>query len=143
MGEDEAARIRLWTVKTRRGRTGGFVEIPHRPARCVTEDLNRRWYEVNSGQVVTDVQNTFGIRVFPGWRPRLMGEWDSSGAVFEAKFMLPWYFSEETALRMRPQLQHNMWVVARARRCCRSSPAAASGGVTTMPIRCTSPDRDS
>jgi predicted phage-related endonuclease len=33
--------------------------------------------------------------------------------VFEAKFMLPWSFSEETAAeKYMPQLQHNMWVVA-------------------------------
>ena len=37
----------------------------------------------------------------------------SSGAVFEAKFMLPWSFSEETAAEKHmPQLQHNMWVAA-------------------------------
>jgi hypothetical protein len=34
-----------------------------------------------------------------------------SGAVFEAKFMLPWSFSEEAAAEKHmPQLQHNMWV---------------------------------
>jgi predicted phage-related endonuclease len=33
-------------------------------------------------------------------------------AVFEAKFMLPWSFSEEAAaLKHMAQLQHNMWVV--------------------------------
>jgi hypothetical protein len=33
--------------------------------------------------------------------------------VFEAKFMLPWSFSEEAAAeKYTPQLQHNMWVVA-------------------------------
>src|SRR5438874_5499820 len=32
-------------------------------------------------------------------------------AVFEAKFMLPWSFSEEAAAeKYMPQLQHNMWV---------------------------------
>src|SRR5205085_1780607 len=36
-----------------------------------------------------------------------------SEAVFEAKFMLPWSFSEEAAVqKYMPQLQHNMWVVA-------------------------------
>ena len=43
----------------------------------------------------------------------LDGRVESSGAVFEAKFMLPWSFSEETAAaKYMPQLQHNMWVVA-------------------------------
>ena len=38
---------------------------------------------------------------------------EASGAVFEAKFMLPWSFSEEAAAeKYVPQLQHNMWVVA-------------------------------
>ena len=33
-------------------------------------------------------------------------------AVFEAKFMLPWSFSEKAAAEKRmAQLQHNMWVV--------------------------------
>jgi predicted phage-related endonuclease len=36
-----------------------------------------------------------------------------TGAVFEAKFMLPWSFSEEGAAeKYMPQLQHNMWVIA-------------------------------
>jgi hypothetical protein len=34
-----------------------------------------------------------------------------SGAVFEAKFMLPWSFLEEAAAEKHmPQVQHNMWV---------------------------------
>jgi predicted phage-related endonuclease len=38
---------------------------------------------------------------------------EGSGAVFEAKFMLPWSFSEEGAAEKHmPQLQHNMWVTA-------------------------------
>lgn len=36
-----------------------------------------------------------------------------TGAVFEAKFMLPWNFSEEGAAEKHmAQLQHNMWVIA-------------------------------
>jgi hypothetical protein len=43
----------------------------------------------------------------------LDGRVESSGAVFEAKFMLPWSFSEEAATEKHaPQLQHNMWVIA-------------------------------
>ena len=41
------------------------------------------------------------------------GRVQGSDAVFEAKFMLPWSFSEEAAAeKYMPQLQHNMWVVA-------------------------------
>ncbi len=43
----------------------------------------------------------------------LDGRVRGSEAVFEAKFMLPWSFSEEgAAQKYMPQLQHNMWVVA-------------------------------
>ena len=42
----------------------------------------------------------------------LDGRVEGSGAVFEAKFMLPWSFSEEAAAeKYMPQLQHNMWVI--------------------------------
>src|SRR5467141_3070403 len=43
----------------------------------------------------------------------LDGMVEATGAVFEAKFMLPWSFSEEGAAEKHmPQLQHNMWVTA-------------------------------
>jgi hypothetical protein len=43
----------------------------------------------------------------------LDGRVEASGAVFEAKFMLPWSFTDEAAAEKHmPQLQHNMWVVA-------------------------------
>ena len=42
----------------------------------------------------------------------LDGMVEETGAVFEAKFMLPWSFSEEGAAEKHmAQLQHNMWVV--------------------------------
>src|SRR5260370_42110998 len=38
---------------------------------------------------------------------------EPSGAVFEAKFMLPWTFTDEAAAEKHvAQLQHNMWVIA-------------------------------
>jgi predicted phage-related endonuclease len=43
----------------------------------------------------------------------LDGRIEGSDAVYEAKFMLPWSFSEQAAAeKYMPQLQHNMWVVA-------------------------------
>ena len=45
--------------------------------------------------------------------PPSMARVEAIGAVFEAKFMLPWSFSEEAAAEKHmAQLQHNMWVVA-------------------------------
>jgi hypothetical protein len=41
----------------------------------------------------------------------LDGMVEGTGVVFEAKFMLPWSFSEEGAAEKHmAQLQHNMWV---------------------------------
>ena len=41
----------------------------------------------------------------------LDGRVEANGAVFEAKFMLPWSFTEEGAAEKHmAQLQHNMWV---------------------------------
>src|SRR5882757_4118951 len=43
----------------------------------------------------------------------LDGRVEVTSAVFEAKFMLPWAFSEEGAAEKHmAQLQHNMWVTA-------------------------------
>jgi len=113
MGDNEAALIRLWKEKR------GEVE-PEDLSRnlivqlgSVTEDLNRRWYEVNTGQMITDVQKHVRHPGLNWMAATLDGRVESSGAVFEAKFMLPWYFSEEAAVeKYAPQLQHNMWVVA-------------------------------
>ena len=80
---------------------------------AVTEDLNRRWYEANSGQSITDVQKHIRHPALHWMAATLDGRVETSGAVFEAKFMLPWSFSEEAAAeKYMPQLQHNMWVVA-------------------------------
>ena len=80
---------------------------------AVTEDLNRRWYEAHTGQVITDVQRHVRHPVLRWMAATLDGRVEGSGAVFEAKFMLPWSFSEEAAAeKYMPQLQHNMWVVA-------------------------------
>src|ERR1700728_1234997 len=113
MGNDEAALLRLWQEKR------GEVEPEDLSGNLivqlgvVTEDLNRRWYEVNTGQVITDIQRRVKHPVIRWMAATLDGRVESSGAVYEAKFMLPWSFSEEAAAeKYMPQLQHNMWVIA-------------------------------
>jgi predicted phage-related endonuclease len=113
MGDDEDALFRLWREKR------GEVEPKDLSGNLivqlgvVTENLNRRWYEANSGQVVTDVQRRIRHPVLRWMGATLDGRVQSNEAVFEAKFMLPWSFSEEAAMaKYMPQLQHNMWVVA-------------------------------
>jgi predicted phage-related endonuclease len=78
----------------------------------VTEDLNRRWYELNTGQSVKDVQKHARHPILKWMAATLDGLVADTEAVFEAKFMLPWSFSEEGAAEKHmAQLQHNMWVV--------------------------------
>src|SRR5258708_29048799 len=79
----------------------------------VTEHLNRHWYERNTGQVVTEVQRQVFHPVKRWMAATLDGIVEGTGAVFEAKFMLPWSFSEEGAAEKHmAQRQHNMWVTA-------------------------------
>ena len=48
----------------------------------------------------------------PSGEPKLVRS-SHAARLFEAKFTLPWSFSEEAAVtKYMPQLQHNMWVVA-------------------------------
>ena len=77
----------------------------------VTEALNRIWYERNTGQTVECVQHRLRHPVLRWMGATLDGIVAGSGAVFEAKFMLPWSFSEEAAAEKHmAQVQHNMWV---------------------------------
>ena len=45
----------------------------------VTEDLNRRWYEPNTGQVITDIQRRVRHPASAGWRPRSTAWWRLPG----------------------------------------------------------------
>jgi predicted phage-related endonuclease len=113
MGSDESALLRLWREKR------GEVEAEDLSANLivqlgnVTEQLNRQWYERNTGQTITEVQRRVHHPVKRWMAATLDGMIEGSGAVFEAKFMLPWTFSEEAAAEKHmAQLQHNMWVIA-------------------------------
>ena len=111
MGSDEAALIRLWREK--RGEVGPedlsgnlIVQLGN-----ATENLNRSWYERNTGRTVGDIQRLVGHSAIPWMAATLDGIVAGTGAVFEAKFMLPWSFSEEAAIEKHmAQLQHNMLV---------------------------------
>jgi predicted phage-related endonuclease len=111
MGADEVALIHLWREK--RGETGPedlsgnlIVQLG-----AVTEELNRSWYERNTGRRVTDVQRRVKHSAIPWMVATLDGTVEGTGAVFESKFMLPWSFSEEAAAeKYMAQVQHNMWV---------------------------------
>lgn len=111
MGQDEGVLLRLWREK--RGEIAPedlsnnlIVQLG-----VVTEHLNRHWYERNTGHEVTEVQRFVRHPVLRFLAATIDGKVEATGAVFEAKFMLPWAFSEEMAAeKYMAQLQHNMWV---------------------------------
>jgi len=111
MGNDEAALMRLWREK--RGELGPedlsgnlIVQLG-----LVTEELNRIWYERNTGHRVIGVQSRVKHSAISWMMATLDGVVEETGTVFESKFMLPWSFSEEAAAeKYMAQLQHNMWV---------------------------------
>ena len=111
MGQDEKALIRLWQEK--RGEVGPedlsanlIVQLG-----VVTEDLNRVWYERNTGHAITSVQTRVKHPVLSFLAATVDGMVTETGAVYEAKFMLPWSFSEGAAAeKYMAQLQPNMWV---------------------------------
>jgi hypothetical protein len=113
MGEDEAALLRLWREKRSEGEPEDLSGNLIVQLGLVTEELNRRWYEANTGGIITDVQRLVRHPTVRWIGATLDGRVEATGAVFESKFMLPWSFSEEAAAgKYMPQLQHNMWVVA-------------------------------
>src|SRR5262245_40845969 len=111
MGNDEAALVQLWHEK--RGEadpedlSGNLIV----QLGAATEELNRSWYERNTGRRITHVQRRVKHSAIPWMAATLDGIVEGTAAVFEAKFMLPWSFSEEAAVeKYMAQLQHNMWV---------------------------------
>jgi predicted phage-related endonuclease len=111
MGNDAAALVRLWREKRGEAEpddlSGNLVVQLGR----ATEELNRSWYERNTGLRVRDVQRRVRHSAIPWMAATLDGIVEGTEAVFEAKFMLPWSFSEEAAAeKYMAQVQHNMWV---------------------------------
>src|SRR5262245_58482102 len=107
MGTDEAALLHLWQEKR------GEIEPPDYSSNLIvqlgqaTEPLNRLWFERTTGHVIKDIQNWVRHPVIRWMAATLDGVVEGTGAVFEAKFMLPWSFSEEaSAEKHMAQLQH-------------------------------------
>jgi len=112
-GDDETALLRLWREKRGEVEPEDLSGDLLAQLGLATEDLNRRWYQANTGQVLTDIQRRIRHPALRWMAATLDGRVEGTGAVFEAKFMLPWSFSEEAAAEKHmAQLQHNMWVVA-------------------------------
>jgi hypothetical protein len=113
MGNDEAALIKLW--KEKRGEfepedLSGDLLVQ---LGMMTEHLNRHWYENNTGQIISEVQRRVFHPVHRWMAVTLDGRVEATGAVFEAKFMLPWNFSEgalaASSRSAHRQLRANAW----------------------------------
>src|SRR6266481_3737648 len=111
MGNDEAALVRLWREKRGEAEPENLSGNLIVQLGIATEELNRTWYERNTGRRVTGVQRRVKHSAIPWMMATLDGIVEGTEAVFEAKFMLPWSFSEEAAAtKYMAQVQHNMWV---------------------------------
>lgn len=99
MGNDETRLVRLWREKRGEIEPEDLSDNLVVQLGTVTEDLNRNWYERNTGHMVKDVQRRVHHQVLAWMAATLDG-------------VLPWTFSEEAAAEKHmAQLQHNMWVV--------------------------------
>jgi len=85
MGSDEGALIQLWREKRGEAEpedlSGNLIVQLGR----ATEELNRSWYERNTGRQVRDVQRRVRHSAIPWMAATLDGIVDGTEAVFEAK----------------------------------------------------------
>jgi predicted phage-related endonuclease len=111
MGIDQHALDQLWREKRGESPPVDYSANLLVQFGTATETLNRRWFERETGHTVKDAQRRIFHPVIKWMAATLDGIVEPSGEVFEAKFALPWSFSEEAAAQKHmAQLQHNMWV---------------------------------
>jgi predicted phage-related endonuclease len=104
MGSDEAALVRLWHEKRGEAEPEDLSGNLIVQLGAATEDLNRSWYERNTGRRVGHVQR---------WARHSAIRWMAAtlDGIVEGTEVLPWSFSEEAATeKYMAQVQHNMWV---------------------------------
>src|SRR6266446_1565613 len=80
MGNDEASLVRLWREKRREVEPEDLSDNLIVQLGTVTEGLNRRWYERNTGQSIKDVQKLIQHPVIKWMAATLDGLVEPSGA---------------------------------------------------------------
>lgn len=108
MGDDQDKLIRLWHEKRGEVAPEDLSDNLIVQLGTITEVLNRAWYQRSTGQTISDIQKRVRHPVHKWMAATLDGMVEQTGAVFEAKFMLPWAFTEEAAEKHMAQLQHNV-----------------------------------
>src|SRR6266478_6082763 len=84
IGNDEAALVRLWREKRGEAEPENLSGNLIVQLGIATEELNRTWYERNTGRRVTDVQRRVRHAAIPWMAATLDGIVEGSEAVFEA-----------------------------------------------------------
>lgn len=116
MSGDQDAIEALWREKSGLSDGPDFSDVLLIQMGIVLEPLNLFWFEKRTGYKVKSEQKR---AVFPGWERAMCTldgevfcpETDAMLGLFEAKFMLPYYWTLEGAVtKYWPQLQHNMMV---------------------------------
>ena len=111
MGKEEKALLRLWREKRGEEAPPDLVERPCRPARSGHRGPQSALVRAQLGPSGIGRPAPYVHRTIPWMAATLDGLVKETGAVFEAKFMLPWSFSEEAAAEKHmAHLQHNMLV---------------------------------
>src|SRR5437879_2217212 len=87
MGGDEGALVRLWREKRGEAEPEDLSGNLIVQLGAATEDLNRSWYERNTGRRVGDIQRRVKHSAIPWMAATLDGIVEGIEAVFEAKFM--------------------------------------------------------
>lgn len=107
MGKDEKALLRLWREKRGEAASPDLSTVLTVQLGLATKDLNRRWYERQSGHHVSGTQRHLVHRTNPWMAATLDGLVREIGAVFKAEFTLPCSW-ETTAEKHMAELQHTM-----------------------------------
>jgi predicted phage-related endonuclease len=111
MGDDEAALLRLWREK--RGEVEPEDPSGNLSSSSASPPSPSTAFGMNAipGRPLTRVQSRVQHPAVRWMAATLDGMVEATGAVFEAKFVLPWFLTEEGAAEKHmAQLQHNMWV---------------------------------
>ena len=112
MGTDEAALVRLWREKRGEAEPEDLSGNLIVRLGTVTEDLNRSWYEAQTGKVITDSNGVSGTLCGAGWARRWMAGSRTAAPCSRPIHAAVVVSEEAAAAKYMPQLQHNMWVVA-------------------------------
>src|SRR5215212_2094551 len=116
MGRDDEALVRLWREKRGEAEPQDLSGNLLVQFGCATEALNRHWFERETARSLHKIQRFIRHPRLEWIAATLDGMVREDGAVFEAKFMLPFSFSQESAAEKHmAQLQHNMLVTGAQR----------------------------